>query len=497
MGKLLNYVELFFSLTIFSLPFTFLPERYSFPFFGRSLPHIFLFFSLVFYIIYAIRHKKNHINHKGYFTIFFAWSFFCLVMGFISFPFYDHSIEEYLRNSKVMIIIYNFFPEFRESNSLLYVKLFLSYFWHMIKDFFFPFIGLYVIISGLYHEIGYKNLTKTFYRSVYGLAILMSVYSFFEIIWLWTGNDICAWILATINVQIYDPVSYNGWWPPLLWPGQLRSFCLEPSYFGIIANFLIPIIAVDIYKKPTIGKFILVLFMICMIFSTKSRTAILVYLGEISIISIFSVIFRYRDWKKIVLTIGMVTVGAFSIFFVGTSFSSSNQTSETIVMKYLDENIASVTEKDTRSNTARFGNSVALFRMGMNHPVTGVGMSLHSPYMKQYIPEFAKNDPEIKNWINDMNNKTFMESGIPVMNEYAAVLAWEGILGLFLFIIPPIVVITKLISGEKNFISICYLSIIMGELACLFSAEMFLTYPLALWWIYVIHEGKCKSWIRS
>ena len=63
------------------------------------------------------------------------------------------------------------------------------------------------------------------------LTILCIAYSVIEVSWLWSGSDYLASILVTINNSLYDPVVQSGWWPPELWPGQLRSLALEPSYF--------------------------------------------------------------------------------------------------------------------------------------------------------------------------------------------------------------------------------------------------------------------------
>lgn len=108
----------------------------------------------------------------------------------------------------------------------------------------------------------------------------MVLYSIPEIIWLWTGNITCANLLSFINVHLYDPVVNNGWWPPLLWNGQLRSVCLEPSYFGIITTFLLPFLAIDIHKKFKLWKFLIFFMLVFMIFMTKARTATVVFLGE-------------------------------------------------------------------------------------------------------------------------------------------------------------------------------------------------------------------------
>ena len=130
----------------------------------------------------------------------------------------------------------------------------------------------------------------------------------------------------------------------------------------------------------------------------------------------------------------------------------------------------------------------------------GVGMGLHSPYMEERIPDFAKDNQEIQNWIKDMHEKTFLESGPPILNEYAAIGAWEGIPGLFLFLLPPLTVIKKglwINRKQHDFETIGLLVALAGQLACMLSSEMFLTYPLILWYTYWVLDKKEKGWTIS
>ena len=48
---------------------------------------------------------------------------------------------------------------------------------------------------------------------------------------------------------------------------------------------------------------------------------------------------------------------------------------------YIDSNVKSVSNASSRSNSARFGNTVAMFKVGLDYPLFGVGRGLHSNYM--------------------------------------------------------------------------------------------------------------------
>jgi len=533
MNRLLNYAEICLGLMILTLPLTLLPERYKLPVLGGSLPHILLLFSLLFFVAYVFQKRRMEIQGKKYFAGFFLWSLFCLAWGCWKFPFYDAATDEFLRHSKMVMLTAEFFPVLQDNAALLHGKMFLSYFWYMLKEFFFPFAGMFFIIAGLFRVGKADELYKYLLRAVYGLSILMMLYSIPEVIWLWTGNETCARILSSVNVHLYDPVLYNGWWPPLLWAGQLRSFCLEPSYFGIITSFLLPLLVIDTRKQIRPWKILLIFVMVFMIFMTKARTATVIYLGESIVFFFLIFLCRYPGWKKILLAWAAITIGAFSVYLAGPSMLCSGENTDVAPKKqidktvphiknyvdenvvsvkkqidktvphienYVDENVVSVVRKDKRSNSARFGNTVAFIKIGMDYPLTGVGRGLHSPYMKDRIPDFARDNHEIQNWIKDMQEKTFLESGLPVLNEYAAVFAWNGLPGLVFFLIPPFIVVRKGITDgrkKKSFEIIGLLTALAGQMACMLSSGMFLTYPLTLWLVYCILEKKEKEWTGS
>lgn len=500
MNQLLKMTGSFLGLMIFTLPFTVLPERYRLPILGGNLPQIFLLLAIIFFSCYVVKARKIEFPLKKYFTGFFLWSLFCLIWGVWNFPYYDASIDEVLRNSRMVVIASEFFPALQENACLLHVKMFLSYFWYMLKGFFFPFSGIAFIIYGMF-RMGMAGELRTYlYWGIYGLSSLMVFYSIPEVIWLWTGNETCAWILSSINVHLYDPVLYNGWWPPLLWQGQLRSLCLEPSYFGIITAFLVPFLAIDAQKKINTWKILLIFLLIFMIFMTKARTATVIYLGESAVFFLLSLLFRYPGWKKVLLVWAVITISAFSVYLLGESMLHPNMNTKILTEKYFDENVTSVVGENKRSNSARFGNTVAMIKIGVDYPVTGVGMGLHAPYMEERIPEFAKDNHEIRNWVKDMREKTFLESGLPVLNEYAAIFAWEGIFGLIFFLLLPLGVIVRGISGrrkQRDFQTISLLTALIGQLACMLSSEMFLTYPLTLWLVYCVLEKREKEWINN
>lgn len=55
------------------------------------------------------------------------------------------------------------------------------------------------------------------------------------------GSHGAAENLKTINPYLHPIVQSHGWWPPLLWKGQMRLIFTEPSIVGNYIAFLLPI----------------------------------------------------------------------------------------------------------------------------------------------------------------------------------------------------------------------------------------------------------------
>lgn len=328
----------------------------------------------------------------------------------------------------------------------------------------------------------------------------MELYSIIEIIWLWTGNHFCEYILTIINVHLYDPAVSNDWWPPLLWKNQLRSFCLEPSFFGIIVNFLIPFLWIKLLNNKS-GKILytaMLIMAVYMIFLTNARTAIIIYLGELFLFCILSGIIQFKRWKSMIICLLIVTGICFGSSIIKTAvLQNENQSLVNNSMQYVNDNIISIGDIQKRSNTARMGNTVATFKVGLENPIFGVGKGYQAPFLQHNFPDFAKNDYEVLKWTKDMKEKTFLISGYPVLNQYAAIFMWNGTLGLILFLIPIIyifyfVIIKKQILHEPTFI--CISVALVGQLFCMLSNEFFYTFPISLSLVYCyIEYWKTKS----
>lgn len=166
--------------------------------------------------------------------------------------------------------------------------------------------------------------------------------------------------------------------------------------------------------------------------------------------------------------------------------------------KYIDNNVISVAGISDRSNTPRFGNVIAMARVGLHHPIFGVRHGYVDMYMMSEFPSFAKNHQEVKQWTSDMLSLTFMRIQYPVVNEFSQLIAEYGIVGIILFCIPIIYLLREVIRKrsilKERFDIICILIMFIDQLGCLFSSQFFYTYPISFALLYcaIFDRGECS-----
>lgn len=288
----------------------------------------------------------------------------------------------------------------------------------------------------MYHD----DWEKGFYdvrKAVLSLVLLMGAYSFIELLWLKTSLPFSESFLKTINVLLYDPERSHGWWPPLLWWGQLRSLCHEPSYFGIISIFALPFIWSFAFENKVFA-YMLIMYYGLMIAATNARTAIIVTLGQFILLIILGVWSRKKDWIKPIIAIFLcIAMGfAFNLVNFKALFYNSNSSVVEDIGKYAENNIVSVTKKDSRSNSVRLANMIANVETIKDFPVFGVGNGLKDAYVDARLPEFSYTNYEVRNWSRYMHNEGVLKSGYPALNKYLDVAVNNGLPGLFLYLVP-------------------------------------------------------------
>lgn len=458
---------------------------------------------------------------KGYLALVSLWPLLCTAVGAVTFPYWDEASNAFLRETGMVQKIAIFYPAILTNETLLHLKYGFSMMTGVVKTLLIPLLGMYFSLYVMFRGKDSRYILDTVSRAAVVATLGFCAYSLIEIPWILTGNEWCANVLKWINVHLYDIKTNHGWWPPLLWPDpQLRSFAREPSYFGIEATFLVPLLW---YRAAVLRekKICLLLVLFCyMIFLTHARTAQLIFLGELALLVAFSLWGRYPSWGKalgIVLLTSSLSFGTY--LYVPTLISSvrsvtqvssahpkkdagagkdkqkksniAQQKKKAVAPKSAaqalnayKQDVGSLTDVSKRSNTARLGNTVAVFTVGLKNPILGVGKGFESSYMVDNFPDFAKSNGEVKLWISTMRNKGFVDGGLPLLNMFGAVICGYGIPGLLLFLTPLGMIGFHFLKNRRKLLQsggmVCMLIALGGQVACLFSNSMFYTYPLAL-----------------
>ncbi len=117
---------------------------------------------------------------------------------------------------------------------------------------------------------------------------------------------------------------------------------------------------------------------------------------------------------------------------------------------YVESNAASLANPDKRSNRARYSVMEADFKIGLDHPLLGVGMGLRDAYMPDYFSKAALNNGEVKMWLSFQKKLGVLRSGFPKLGEYTTRFAETGLLGLMAFLFPPMVLILNVLKRLRN-----------------------------------------------
>lgn len=214
-----------------------------------------------------------------------------------------------------------------------------------------------------------------------------------------------------------------------------------------------------------------------MILMTQSRTAVCLLIGEICFLTVWGGITQYKNvWKILVYSISL------SVFIYNIAPTPHSVSGVPLSDNYITRNIQSVASTQKRSNGARYGMTVASFRVGLEHPIFGVGRGFESLYMEEVLPEFAKGNEEIHGWMENSRNKGITKMGCFILNQYTEEFATGGAIGLIIFLIPPVFLLYKVLKRRlwKKLEPTILIVVLLGQLAAMFSGPYWFTYPIII-----------------
>lgn len=210
-----------------------------------------------------------------------------------------------------------------------------------------------------------------------------------------------------------------------LYLDRLRSLSGEASWFGMYLAFVFPWLMSYYFTERKTYKYIylaLIVYALILTFLTYSRTAY--FIISFQIFAFFMIIFykgthRHRRQLLWVLIITGLLLGVLII---------ETNAGDKIVQIYL-----SLFEQDTefyKSNIGRLGSQLTAIKMGLSHPLAGVGLGQYGFYMPDYIPAWALDSREINLWASSSSDTPWP----PVHGLWTRILAETGFVGLFLWL---------------------------------------------------------------
>lgn len=437
-----------FSLMVFTLIFNNIPKPVQMNFIGGVIGNKLILLPLLAGIIYTIycQYKyKNVLIAKEIFikytVIYLGITFLSLLVGLYRYPYYDLVLQGPASQIEKLPVLLNFFNTHGvdiSKKELLLIWMLARPIKGLFLEYFYTFGTVYMVFCWYYSD--WRNGLKIFFKAVFFSLIAVILYGIIDIFYL-LGNKTAKEILININPFIHVIKTAHGWWPPLLWAGQLRSVFSEPSHIGNFLAFALPCLWYFCLKNKKNIYYLILFFFSIIIFFTNARTAILMFIGMNCFL--FAFIFLLdKNYFKIFLKIIFISIIGFACtLFLNSDVNQNyheaqNKNRVKAVDSYVKENVTSIASSNSRSNGARYSLIKSHIRIGLEYPILGVGYGLSSGYVKDNFLESEKKNKEVKMWLNNQKKEGILKYELNAMNEYVTRFSEQGIIGVLIFLFP-------------------------------------------------------------
>lgn len=337
-----------------------------------------------------------------------------------------------------------------------------------------------------------KISLKTVRRCVLISFIFVGAYSLLEILQIYQVIDVEN-ILKDISYYIHYLNRGN------LYGDRIRSITGEASFLGMYIAFAYPwivsyvITEKKVYKKLFYG--LIVLYMLLLVYLTKSRAAYAIAMGEMVLILFGILIFDRKKVNKILVVIvtvcSMLSISSFNKIntYINTlrqqaAIEQGNIEEEVDDGYNIDMSVGDVVQslnsKTNHSNIARLGLQKSALNMGKANPIIGVGLGQFGFYADQYIEDEARVSFEIQRWTNPEE----VDFWPPAFALIPRIVGEQGFFGAVIFIAflltTMIKFLVKYANEKENTMEIFTMISLVGVLVSTFNAD---TYGLPQLWI--------------
>jgi hypothetical protein len=402
--KLNLFLEIFFLIFLFFLPFNGLPyfkeifkelsaEASYYPL------YIFVFLSFIYYL-FKRKEFKFPKNYSFYlFVVFIVW---VIVSGAVNY----NSI--YLNYFKYRTGTEKFILQFLVLSFVFLVSLFLYNFFRKYD------------LDDLFRRI--RNIVVLSF-------IVILFFGFFEFLKKFLGID-----NIIENFRGFITIGYKGY------GDRLHSTCGEPSWFGVYLTFGLPLILSYFIERIRLKYFVLYFFIFLFSYFTFSRTVYIIFVIQTFVFSLI-IGFYDKNYKKMLKYFIVFCIPSI-LLFLNTAITS--------IISTQNQN------KYAGSNITRIGMQTAGVKIGLDNPLFGVGLGQFGFNFPKYLPEWSLDSPEIKSYL-DPNDKFFP----PSHGLFPRLIAETGFIGFFIYISMLVFIIIKSVLGFVSRFEYFYLNLII------------------------------------
>lgn len=507
----MNYkvIDFIFFLICCSLPFSMIPLDVRFVLFGSFGNHLLsypIFVGFCYTIYCHYKYRNVFVDFKRvlrFLLIYGSVLIFSVVVGLYNFPYYEDVLTGPVSQVSRIPVLMKFISDIGirvTTETVLKCFMFIRPIRDVFVDIFYMYGTSYLIYCWYNRRL--QRATDILCKATKCIVPVLIGYGIVEIFSL-SGVMWCKELLGFITPYIIE--CHNDAWPPLFWYSkQIRLLFAEPSFIGNYLAILLPVMLYMYFtNKENIYISLFSIFGIfILVFVSKARTATAMAFGVVGLyLIILLLVYKCIYLKKGIVLVCVIlcsfVLSLKVIDFINNQGSQKATALSGVTMEqYVEDNVSSVVSTNKRSNGARIARLKSNLRVGMEHPILGVGRGLITPYAIEKFTEEEKDNWEVKRWLEIVNNEGLLKHKIGAMNEYVERFAETGILGLLLFLYPFTVILIRilnLIMKVNNMEYICLFVTLVSSLVSGFNIYLNVIYGT---WIVlglcfsVMHTGK-------